>query len=158
MTVIRISLRVTARDWCQARNCARCTAESGKATGPPPGSAFRMVGSVNIASVYPPVLIMKRLCKAASLPDAHILRGLLGQEGIEAHVFNENAQSGVGQLPVAEALPELWVDDEKDWQRAMEVVRGFEAAPRIDATLRCTACGEDNPGNFQVCWSCGAGL
>jgi hypothetical protein len=101
---------------------------------------------------------MKRLCKAASLPDAHILRGLLGQEGIAAHVFNENAQSGVGQLPVAEALPELWVGDEKDWQRAMEVVRKFEAAPRIDATLRCAACGEDNPGNFQVCWNCGAGL
>ena len=39
---------------------------------------------------------MKRLCKAASLPDAHILRGLLEQEGIEVHVFNENAQSGVG--------------------------------------------------------------
>jgi putative signal transducing protein len=101
---------------------------------------------------------MKRLCSAASLPDAHILRGLLGQEGIKAHVFNENAQSGVGQLPVAEAQPELWVDDEKDWQRAMEVVRRFEASPRIDATLRCAACGEDNPGNFQVCWSCGAGL
>ena len=101
---------------------------------------------------------MKRLCKAASLPDAHILRGLLEQEGIEVHVFNENAQSGVGQLPVAEALPELWVDDEKDWQRATEVVRRFEAAPRIDATLRCAACGEDNPGNFQVCWNCGASL
>lgn len=101
---------------------------------------------------------MKRLCKAASLPDAHILRGLLGQEGIAVHVFNENAQSGVGQLPVAEALPELWVDDENDWQRAQDVVRRFEAAPRVDATLRCVGCGEDNPGNFQLCWSCGAAL
>ncbi len=101
---------------------------------------------------------MRRLCKAASLPDAHILRGLLAQEGIEAHVLNENAQSGVGQLPVVEALPELWVEDEKDWERATDVVRRFEAAPRIDAALRCAACGEDNPGNFQVCWNCGAGL
>jgi len=101
---------------------------------------------------------MKRLCKAASLPDAHILRGLLQQEGIEVHVFNENAQSGVGQLPVAEALPELWVDDETDWERAEEVVRRFEAAPHIQATLHCAACGEDNPGNFQLCWSCGASL
>ncbi len=101
---------------------------------------------------------MKRLCKAASLPDAHILRGLLEQEGIEVHVFNENAQSGVGQLPVTEALPELWVDNENDWQRAQQVVRRFEAAPRIDTTLRCATCGEDNPGNFQLCWSCGAAL
>jgi hypothetical protein len=101
---------------------------------------------------------MKRLCKAASLPDAHILRGLLEQEGIEVHVFNENAQGGVGQLPVGEALPELWVDDERHWQRAHDVVRRFEASPRIDATLRCSGCGEDNPGNFQLCWSCGATL
>ena len=101
---------------------------------------------------------MKRLCKAASLPDAHILRGLLAQEGIQVHVFNENAQSGVGQLPVGEALPELWVDDERHWQRAHDLVRRFEAAPRIDATLRCAGCGEDNPGNFQLCWSCGAAL
>jgi hypothetical protein len=101
---------------------------------------------------------MKRLCKAASLPDAHILRGVLEQEGIGIHVFNENAQGGVGQLPVGEALPELWVADEKDFQRAQEVVRRFETAPRIEATVRCAACGEDNPGNFQVCWSCGASL
>jgi len=101
---------------------------------------------------------MKRLCKAASLPDAHILRGVLEQEGIGIHVFNENAQSGVGQLPVVEALPELWVADEKDFQRAQEVVRRFETAPRIEATVRCAACGEDNPSNFQVCWSCGASL
>ncbi len=101
---------------------------------------------------------MKRLCKAASLPDAHILRGVLEQEGIGIHVFNENAQSGVGQLPVVEALPELWVADEKDFQRAQEVVRRFETAPRIEATVRCAACGEDNPSNFQVCWSCGASI
>jgi hypothetical protein len=99
---------------------------------------------------------MKRLCKAASLPDAHILRGVLEHEGIEVHVFNENAQSGVGQLPVAEALPELWVADENDLQRAQEVVRRFETAPRVETTVRCAGCGEDNPGNFQVCWSCGA--
>ena len=52
-------------------------------------------------------------------------------------MFNENAQSGVGQLPVAEALPELWVDDENDWQRAEDVVRRFEAAPRV--TPHCVA-------------------
>jgi hypothetical protein len=101
---------------------------------------------------------MKRLCKAPSLPDAYILRGLLEQAGIEAHVFNENAQSGVGQLPVPEALPELWVAEERDFERARELVRSFEAAPRDAGAVRCSGCGEDNPGNFQVCWSCGASL
>jgi hypothetical protein len=101
---------------------------------------------------------MKRLCKAASLPDAHILRALLEQAGIEAHVFNENAQSGAGQLPVSEALPEVWVAQERDLERAREVVHRFEAAPPETVTVRCGRCGEDNPGNFQLCWSCGAAL
>ncbi len=101
---------------------------------------------------------MKRLCRAASLPDAHILRGLLEQSGIAAHVFNENAQSGAGELPVPEALPEIWVADERDFTRAQEVVREFERAPRVTASAPCSSCGEDNPANFQVCWNCGAAL
>ena len=101
---------------------------------------------------------MKRLCRASSLPDAHILRGLLEQSGIVARVFNENAQSGVGQLPVSEAQPELWLDDERDLSRAQAVLSEFEAAPRVTGSLRCSRCAEDNPANFQVCWNCGATL
>jgi hypothetical protein len=101
---------------------------------------------------------MKRLCRAISLPDAHILRGLLEQSGIAAHVFNENAQSGAGELPLQEALPEVWVTDERDFTRAQELIREFERAPRVTASTRCSACGEDNPANFQVCWNCGAAL
>jgi hypothetical protein len=101
---------------------------------------------------------MKRLCKAASLPDAHILRDLLEQAGIDAHVFNENAQSGAGELPLPEALPEVWVSRERDLERAREIVRRFESAAPETRTVRCGRCGEDNPGNFQLCWSCGAAL
>lgn len=101
---------------------------------------------------------MKRLCKASSLPDAHILRDVLGQSGIEVLVFNENAQSGAGQLPPGEACPELWVVQERDFERARAVVREFESAPRVTGSRRCAACEEDSPSNFQVCWSCGAAL
>ncbi len=101
---------------------------------------------------------MKRLCKAPSLPDAHILLGVLDQAGIEAHVFNANASSGAGQLPVTEACPEIWLAREADFDRARDVVRRFEQAPRVTGTTRCAGCGEDSPANFQVCWNCGAGL
>ena len=73
-------------------------------------------------------------------------------------MFNENAQSGVGQLPVSEAYPEVWLADERDLARAQAVIRAFDATPRDTGTVRCGACGEDNPGNFQLCWSCGAAL
>lgn len=101
---------------------------------------------------------MKRLCRAPSLPDAHILRGILEQSGIQVRVFNENAQSGAGQLPVNEAYPELWLADEKDLERAKALVQEFESAPRVTGTVRCPQCCEENPSNFQLCWNCNASL
>jgi hypothetical protein len=101
---------------------------------------------------------VKKLYRAANLPDAHILRGLLEQAGISVRVFNENAQSGVGQLPFTEAWPELWVTEERDLPRAREIVQAFESAPAVSGSLRCPGCAEDNPNTFQVCWNCGVAL
>ncbi len=102
-------------------------------------------------------MIMKRLCRAANLPEAHILRGLLEQSGIESRVFNEHAQSGVGHLPVVDAYPELWVE-EQDIARASAIVEAFQRTPPSGAVHACAACGEESPGNFQVCWNCSASL
>ena len=98
---------------------------------------------------------MKKLYRAANLPDAHILRGLLVQAGIQAHVFNENAQGGLGQLPFTEAWPEVWVSEDHDLARAQEIVQAFECSPEVSASVRCPACAEENPTSFQWCWSCG---
>jgi hypothetical protein len=108
--------------------------------------------------VSAPILPVKKLYRAANLPDAHIVRGLLTQAGIEAHVFNENAQGGLGQLPFTEAWPEVWVSEDRDLVRAREIVRTFECSPEISTSVRCPACAEDNPGSFQLCWSCGTSL
>ena len=98
---------------------------------------------------------MKKVYRAANLPDAHLVRGLLAHAGIEAHVLNENAQGGLGQLPFTEAWPEVWVSEERDLPRAREVVQAFERAPAAGVALRCQACGEENPSTFQLCWNCG---
>jgi hypothetical protein len=101
---------------------------------------------------------LKKLYSAASLPDAHLIRDLLGHAGIEAHVFNENAQSGVGQLPVMEAYPQIWIVNERDLPRARQILEAFEHMPAIGSNLRCEQCSEDNPTTFQLCWNCGASL
>jgi len=98
---------------------------------------------------------VKKLYRAANLPDAHLLRGLLVQAGIQAHVFNENAQGGLGQLPFTEAWPEVWVSEDHDLGRAQEIVQAFECSPEVSASVRCPACAEENPTSFQLCWSCG---
>ena len=101
---------------------------------------------------------MKKLYSAVSLPDAHLIRNLLGEAGIEAHVFNENAQGGVGQLPVMEAYPQIWIVDERDLARARKLIEAFESMPAIGNNLRCAQCAEDNPSTFQLCWNCGSNL
>lgn len=101
---------------------------------------------------------MVRLYSAATLPDAHLLRQLLAHAGIEAHVFNENAQSGMGEIPFTHAWPEVWIERDADMQRAREIVGSFERPAAIGADVFCAACRERNPGNFELCWSCGAAL
>lgn len=101
---------------------------------------------------------MRKIYSAATLPDAHLLRGLLGQAGIESKVFNENAQGGMGEIPFTHAYPEVWLVDERDSDRAREVIRQFEQPAPTAAIMRCRNCAEDNPGNFQLCWSCGQAL
>ena len=99
---------------------------------------------------------MKKIYSAATLPDAHLVLGLLAQAGIEGKVFNENAQGGMGEIPFTHAWPEIWILDERDAVRARELIRQFERSPAVGGDTPCPKCSERNPGNFQVCWHCGA--
>ena len=100
---------------------------------------------------------MRKIYSAATLADAHLVAGLLAQEGIGARVLNENAQGGLGEIPFTHAWPEVWLDDERDRQRALEVIRQIERAA-TDVQVACSACQEMNPDNFQVCWNCGEAI
>jgi len=102
---------------------------------------------------------MLRIYTAADLPQAYLIKELLSQEGIEAHVFNENASGGLGELPFTHTYPEIWLQDESDSVAAKEILRRFEAedaAAGVD--LVCPECSEKNPSNFASCWNCGADL
>lgn len=97
---------------------------------------------------------MHKLYTAANLPEAYIVLHLLTQARIEAHVFNENAQGALGEIPFTHAYPEVWLVDEADMARARDVVAGYERSS-IEGHVRCPGCGEENPANFQSCWNCG---
>jgi hypothetical protein len=99
-----------------------------------------------------------KIYSAATLPDAHLVMALLAQAGIEARVFNENAQGGMGEIPFTHAWPEVWIVDPSARARARDVIRRFERPAANLPTLTCPRCAEANPGNFEVCWNCGAGF
>jgi hypothetical protein len=101
---------------------------------------------------------MKRIYTASNLPEAHLLLHLLESRGIRARIFSANASSLAGEIPVDHAGPQLWVDDPAQADRAREAIDEYlRASPRLPPR-KCPACGEENPGTFEICWSCGASL
>ncbi|HXS51263.1 MAG TPA: DUF2007 domain-containing protein [Usitatibacter sp.] len=100
---------------------------------------------------------MKRVHSAANLPEAHLLLDLLADRGIRARVFNANASSLAGELPIDATLPQVWVEKPGDAPRAREIIEAYLCSPS-GPPRKCAACGEENPSSFDLCWACGAGL
>ena len=97
--------------------------------------------------------------------DAHFVKNLLEQEGIEAVVQGENLINAIGTLPLSEkSLPSVWVADANE-ERAALIVKDYEQVDRVNAestvedtprpTWKCANCGEAVEEQFTECWNCG---
>lgn len=108
----------------------------------------------------PPQRYMERFYTAFDRFDAYLLLHGLQQAGIAAHVFNDNAQSIAGYVPCTSDVvqPQVWLERPRDRQRAEAVLAAMQSERRQSGTVHCAACGEDNPGNFELCWRCGGSL
>lgn len=100
---------------------------------------------------------MKKVYAAPDLLSAGHVRNLLEQSGIGSDLRNYYLGGGVGDLPVNECWPEIWVDD-GDASRAEQLIRELQSALAAppDPLWHCTRCGEPNEGQFSECWRCGA--
>ena len=101
---------------------------------------------------------MKYIYTASNLPDAHLVRNLLEQAGIAAHIFNANAVGALGDLPMAAAYPQVWITQLHQEQHARAVVADYSRVVPAMATTVCIHCNEINPGEFEICWQCGHAL
>ncbi len=100
---------------------------------------------------------MKPLHTARHAAEAHLIRGYLESQGINALVRGEHLLGGIGELPAD--LCKVWVIADSDFEPAAALLRQFlqgEAA-RVYAhqRWRCAPCGEDIEGQFTHCWRCG---
>ena len=95
---------------------------------------------------------MRRVFSSFNLQLVHHKANVLASEGIRATVRNEMLSSAMGELPPAECQAELWVLDERDYQRAEEVL---SAQAVVGPDWTC-ACGETLAPQFTQCWRCGA--
>jgi hypothetical protein len=101
---------------------------------------------------------LKRIFTAANLPEAHLLADWLADRGVRTRIFNANASSLAGELPIDATLPQLWVERPDDAERARELIAAYFSSRVTGPPVRCPRCGEENPASFELCWSCGTGL
>lgn len=99
---------------------------------------------------------MKLLTTAPSIILINHYRNLLQSEGIDAFLRNEFLGSIVGEIPFQEVWPELWIKNNLDYDRALQIIDTETLLAESPGEIwRCGNCGEDNEGQFAACWSCG---
>jgi Putative prokaryotic signal transducing protein len=97
---------------------------------------------------------MKRLLQAPNLALATLWADQLKSGGIEASVQRAYASSIAGEIPPDQALPEVWVFDDADLDRARALMDEIRRCPHVHWI--CLCCGETVDGPFEQCWNCGA--
>ena len=103
---------------------------------------------------------MKRVYVSTNPADAHLMKGVLENEGIRAVVQGEALWGARGELPVTpETCPSVWVVNDSDYERALEVISTLTQSEGLVATggeeWRCDGCEETNESQFTECWQCG---
>jgi Putative prokaryotic signal transducing protein len=97
---------------------------------------------------------VKRVFRAASLLQVAHASNVLTAAGIDSELRNQYLAGALGDLPMLETWPQLWVEDalESSALRALQIA----AAAPPGAPWVCAGCGEQLEPQFTSCWSCGA--
>ncbi|WP_222937647.1 putative signal transducing protein [Spartinivicinus ruber] len=80
-------------------------------------------------------------------------KNILENNSIDVQLKNEFLGSSAGSLPPMETWLELWVVDDRDYDKALKLIEGsFDGTS--ESRWMCERCGEMNEGSFDICWNC----
>jgi hypothetical protein len=105
---------------------------------------------------------LKKVYDAKNPADAHLLKGLLEGENIQAVVRGEYLWGTRGEIPLTfDTCPSVWVSED-DYDRTMELVSAFRPVGSVtelpqSEEWKCPGCSETNESQFTECWQCGKG-
>ena len=99
---------------------------------------------------------MIRIARAPNLALATLWADMLRDAGFEVSVQRAYVGSIAGEIPPDQALPELWLADDDQYDNARRMLAELRR-PRWRRWL-CRGCGERIDGPFDQCWSCGADM
>jgi Putative prokaryotic signal transducing protein len=97
---------------------------------------------------------VKRVFRAGSLLQVAHARNVLTAAGIESEMRNQYLAGALGDLPMLETWPQLWVEDPME-SAALLALEKAATAPS-GASWTCSQCGEQLEPQFITCWRCGA--
>ena len=97
---------------------------------------------------------MKRVFRSALLIDVAHARNLLLSAGIGSELRNQYVAGALGELPMLEAWPQLFVEDDDE----LPALRALSRATKSQAGTPwiCERCAEHSEPQFTHCWRCGA--
>jgi len=98
---------------------------------------------------------MKKLTSAPTTVTIHHYKNILASEGIRSVIRNEHFGSILGEMPFTDTWPQLWVVNDLDYERALQLIGDDALAESPADEWRCAKCGETNEGQFAACWNCG---
>jgi len=104
---------------------------------------------------------LKQVYAAQNPTEAHLVAGLLEQEGIPSAVRGDALFTTVdGGGAVLGMRPTVWIGNPEQETAAKALIarydRGEILAHPEDAPWICTDCGEHHDPPFTSCWRCGA--
>lgn len=81
------------------------------------------------------------------------IQNIIENSGLATTLKNEYAVGAVGDLVPHESWLELWLVNDRDYDKAMrlinDTIKGSEKPDWV-----CSACEETNTASFEFCWNC----
>lgn len=95
---------------------------------------------------------MKRIGQAPNIAIAQLWVDMLRDQGIDANMQRYFLNGAAGDLPPDQCLPEIWVQDDAQFEPAKKAFADLQRVPQRNWV--CAKCGERVEGGFEQCWNC----
>ncbi|MEM7012879.1 MAG: DUF2007 domain-containing protein [Verrucomicrobiota bacterium] len=100
---------------------------------------------------------MRKVYENLDFTSVGYFQSILEDSGIPTHIKNLGGSGLMGEVPFTEVFPELWVVEDSDYDRAIEILKPhYDTMQESHSDWKCQKCGIQVEGQFGECWKCGA--
>ncbi len=98
---------------------------------------------------------MKRLYQCKDQVEAQLVKDYLLSFHIETVLHGNYLAGAAGELSALQ-FPELWLVDERDYDRSRQLIEAYLNAPADPNAIpwQCPVCREEVDAGFELCWNC----